>query len=105
VTGPLSSTANLLAADGDTGRFWTHLLAALGRTGAVPRGVLSTLQPKLTGADAAFPQLLVAGLERLREPVVLVLDDFHTIATRQLLDAVQQLLRRAPRQLASRGRP
>jgi LuxR family maltose regulon positive regulatory protein len=83
--------------DGDPLRFWAHVLTALRQSGA-PESVLETLPAHLPSADGAFQHLLEDGFGRLPEPVVLVLDDFHTISTPRVLDAVQTMLRHsAPR--------
>jgi LuxR family maltose regulon positive regulatory protein len=86
-------------ADNEPVRFWSYVLAALVRAGVEPgRDILRTSSPR-PGAAAMFLPFLVGGLSELREPVVLVLDDFHEIVDRDVLDGVAFLLRHAPPQL------
>ena len=83
--------------DNDPARFWTHVLAALCRSGAVPAdNQLQTLQPQ---ADEALLPLLVNGLEELVSPVVLVLDDVHELTDARVLQGIEFLVRHAPPQL------
>jgi LuxR family transcriptional regulator, maltose regulon positive regulatory protein len=85
--------------DNEPVRFWTYVLAALCRSGAVPaeRG-LQTLTPSPQGDDALLPMLL-HGLEKLASPVVLVLDDLHEITEPRVLHGIEFLVRHAPPQL------
>src|SRR5512132_2183198 len=54
--------------DNDPVRFWTYLLAALRRSGALPDGSgLPALVPSPHGDDALLP-LLLHGLEELASP-------------------------------------
>jgi LuxR family transcriptional regulator, maltose regulon positive regulatory protein len=85
--------------DSDAARFWSSVLAALRQAGGSVGGVLQSLEPRLQATDGDFPRLLLDVLARLPEPVVLVLDDFHTLGGPEAARAVQVLLRRAPRQL------
>ncbi len=91
---------SLDADDNDAGRFWSYLVAALQRSGAVPAG--GTLQA-LAGLPPGSGQLqltsLVNGLAELEVPVIVVLDDFHEISDPAFLRGVQFLLRHAPPQL------
>jgi LuxR family transcriptional regulator, maltose regulon positive regulatory protein len=83
--------------DNDPARFWTHVLAALCRSGAVPAdNQLQTLQPQ---ADEALLPLLVNGLDELVSPVVLVLDDVHELTDARVLHGIEFLVRHAPPQL------
>jgi LuxR family transcriptional regulator, maltose regulon positive regulatory protein len=82
--------------DNDPARFWTYVLAALCRSGAVPADSgLRTLQPQ---ADALLP-LLVNGLDELPSPVALVLDDVHELTDARVLQGIEFLVRHAPPQL------
>jgi LuxR family transcriptional regulator, maltose regulon positive regulatory protein len=85
--------------DNDPVRFWTYVLAALGRSGAVPAdSALLAVQPSPTDDDALLPSLL-HGLEELASPVVLVLDDVHELTEPQVLSELDFLIRHAPPQL------
>jgi LuxR family transcriptional regulator, maltose regulon positive regulatory protein len=82
--------------DNDPVRFWTYVLAALCRSGAVPADSrLRTLQPSPRGDDALLPSLL-QGLDELASPVVLVLDDVHELTAPQVLNGIGFLVRHAP---------
>ena len=83
--------------DNDPARFWTYVLAALCRSGAVPAdSELQTLQPQ---ADDALLPLLVSGLDKLAAPVVLVLDDLHVLTELRVLHGIEFLVRHTPPQL------
>jgi LuxR family transcriptional regulator, maltose regulon positive regulatory protein len=86
-------------ADVDPDRFWASVLAALRQVGGTTSSVLHTLQPRLQGADGDLPQLLFGALARLPEPVVLVLDDFHTVGVSEVVRAAEAQVRRTPPQL------
>jgi len=74
------------------------VLAALRRSGAVPRdSVLPTLRPSPRGDDAQLP-LLVHGLDELASPVVLVFDDVHELTEPRVLGGIEFLIRYAPPQ-------
>jgi LuxR family transcriptional regulator, maltose regulon positive regulatory protein len=84
--------------DNDPVRFWTYVLAALCRSGAVPADSgLRTLLPS-RGDDTLLPSLL-QGLDELASPVVLVLDDVHELTEPGVLDGLGFLVRHAPPQL------
>jgi LuxR family transcriptional regulator, maltose regulon positive regulatory protein len=85
--------------DNDPVRFWTYVLAALCRSGALPADSgLQTLMPSPQGDDALLPMLL-HGLEELASPVVLVLDDVHELTEPRVLHGIELLVRHAPPQL------
>jgi LuxR family transcriptional regulator, maltose regulon positive regulatory protein len=85
--------------DQDPARFWGHVLAALGQTGACPPdGLLAHLEPS-PGVDQRFLVSLVNGLDELPEPVVLVLDDLHEAGGPAMTAGLQFVLRHAPPQL------
>ena len=85
--------------DNDPVRFWAYVLAALGRSGAVPAdsGLLA-VQPSPADDDALLASLL-HGLEELASPVVLVLDDVHELTEPRVLSGLDFLIRHAPPQL------
>jgi LuxR family transcriptional regulator, maltose regulon positive regulatory protein len=85
--------------DNDLVQFWTYVLAALCRSGAVPADdQLQSLLPSPEGDDALLP-LLVHGLDQLAAPVVLVLDDVHELTDARVLQGIEFLIRHAPPQL------
>ncbi|HEV2931418.1 MAG TPA: LuxR C-terminal-related transcriptional regulator [Propionibacteriaceae bacterium] len=85
--------------DDDPDRFWTYVLAALCRSGAVPAdSQLQALLP-LRQADEALLPLIVHWLEDLDRPVILVLDDLHELTDAQVLQGIEFLVRHAPPQL------
>jgi LuxR family transcriptional regulator, maltose regulon positive regulatory protein len=85
--------------DNEPVRFWTYVLAALCRSGALPADSgLQTLIPSPQGDDALLPSLL-HGVEELASPVVLVLDDVHEITEPRVLHGIEFLVRHAPPQL------
>jgi len=82
--------------DNDPVRFWTYVLAALGRSGALPDDSgLRTLVPSPEGDDTLLAVLL-HGLEELARPVVLVLDDVHELTEPRVLHGIEFLIRHAP---------
>ncbi len=89
---------SLDAGDDDPGRLWWHVVSALERAcpeldGQDLRRALRTQVPDI--ADAVIPKL-VTWLERLQEPVVLVLDDFHVIREPDCHQQVASLLLHLP---------
>ncbi|HSO54513.1 MAG TPA: LuxR C-terminal-related transcriptional regulator [Actinomycetes bacterium] len=85
--------------DNDPVRFWAYVLAALGRSGAVPADSgLRAVQPSPADDDALLASLL-HGLEELASPVVLVLDDVHELTEPRVLSGLDFLIRYAPPQL------
>jgi LuxR family maltose regulon positive regulatory protein len=79
--------------DNDPVRFWTYVLGALCRSGAVPPGNrLQTMVPSPEGDDGLLP-LLVQGLDELASPVLLVLDDVHELTDPRVLHGIEFLLR------------
>jgi LuxR family transcriptional regulator, maltose regulon positive regulatory protein len=87
------------AGDNDPARFWTYVLAALRRSGALPPdSVLRSLAPR-PGLDESFLPRLVSGLAELPAPVVLILDDVQEITDAAVLEGLKFLLHHAPPQL------
>src|SRR5215217_8822609 len=90
---------SLDTADNQAGKFWAYVLAALCRSGAVPGdSALRALAPP-PDPDEGFLSPLVSGLAELPTPVVLVLDDLHSITQAAVLEGLEFLLRHAPPQL------
>ncbi len=79
--------------------FWSYFVAAIRSAAEIPRGnPLAGLAPGLGGADENLRRL-VAGLSRLPEPVVVVLDDFQLVHEPAVLSRMAELLRHPPAQL------
>jgi LuxR family maltose regulon positive regulatory protein len=80
--------------DDSTASFWDAVLTALRVSGSVPGGhPLARLSPE-GGISAEFLVALNRGLDALREPTTLVLDDFHVIADDNVMTAVTDLVSR-----------
>ncbi len=85
--------------DNDLQAFWSDLLGALAIGGALPPGsALLEVEPA-SGFGDQQAQLIRAGLAELPAMVTLVLDDFHHIHDRTVLESVGQLLDHQPPQL------
>ncbi len=79
--------------------FWTYFVAAIRTAADIPRGnPLAGLAPGLGVGDESLRRL-VAGLSRLPEPVVVVLDDFQFVHEPAVLARLAELLRHPPPQL------
>lgn len=86
--------------DNDSTRFWTYVVSAL-RTfdSTVGKNTLSAL---MTSQPPSFQSLLTSlinDLERLREPCVLVLEDYHAITSTEINEAVSFLIQHLPESL------
>ena len=82
--------------DNDPQTFWAYVVAALRRTGALPAENPLAEMTSVPRDERERAQRMLAGLSRLPDPTVLVLDDFHVIDDRQVLDEVGALLRHPP---------
>jgi LuxR family transcriptional regulator, maltose regulon positive regulatory protein len=83
--------------DDDPARFWSHVVAALRSSGAVPPdGLLAGLGPPSPDALQGFLAVLVNGLAELPEPVVLVLDDLHEATGPAVVAGLRFVLKQAP---------
>ena len=84
--------------DNDPARLWWHVVCALQR--ACPKldadDILGALRIQLPDLEGTLLPLLVNKLARLREPVVLVLDDYHVVRERGCHDQVAFLLLHLP---------
>lgn len=91
---------SLDAADDDPGRFFAYFVAALqvvdGRLGRALGGVLSAGQLPTTDVISAT---LINDIWTLEAPLVLVLDDFHVIQNRFILQALETMLTNWPQPL------
>jgi LuxR family transcriptional regulator, maltose regulon positive regulatory protein len=86
--------------DNDPNRFWSYLIhacqPALGEAGENALAILRTPQPL---PDDTIPALLINGLDGQDLPLVLILDDFHTIQNTALHTGLLFLLEHLPRNL------
>jgi len=90
---------SLDATDNSPRTFWSYVVGALRAATTPPPGnPLAHLVPGL-GRDQESLRRLVAGLERLPDPVVLVLDDLHLVDDPGVLADLAILLRLPVRQL------
>jgi LuxR family maltose regulon positive regulatory protein len=107
--GPAVAWVSLDEHDDDVGRFWSYVVAALARVSdTVDAEALPLLQGPTAASEAAMASLLNA-LGELPRDVVLVLDDYHAVTSREIHDAVGYLLDHLPPQvhlvLSSRSDP
>jgi LuxR family maltose regulon positive regulatory protein len=95
--------------DNDPGTFWTYVVTALhGVAGGVGSAALDLLRSPQPPTEAALVSL-VNELQELPSEVVLVLDDYHVVESREIHDGMAFLLEHLPAQanllLATPGRP
>ncbi|GAA1036749.1 LuxR family transcriptional regulator [Virgisporangium ochraceum] len=93
--------------DNDRTRFWAHVVAALDGLDAIaPGSTLARLEPSTGVTDGTLVRIL-DGLDELTKPVVLVLDDFHELRRRRVLDDLDDLLLYPPEglRLLTRSEP
>jgi len=99
---------SLDAGDNDPTRFWSYVLAAL-QAVAPEVGETSLLQLLTSQSLPAVVGALVNALADISGDVVLVLDDYHVIESRDVHESVTFLIEHIPRQLhvvlASRADP
>ncbi|HYI20387.1 MAG TPA: LuxR C-terminal-related transcriptional regulator [Solirubrobacteraceae bacterium] len=88
---------SLDTSDADRRRFWRGVFAALRRGGAGEPAASLALHPA-EDIGIAIPALVNA-LDRLEDPVVLVLDDLHELGDSPVLDDLDRLLRHPPENL------
>ncbi len=91
---------SLDAGDDDPKRFWRYLLLAADQAGAAA-GAIALRRLDAAGSDVLRDVLpaFVNELTSSRDPVVLVLDDYHLITSAQVHTSVATLLDRCPPQL------
>ncbi|HEY5856490.1 MAG TPA: LuxR C-terminal-related transcriptional regulator [Aldersonia sp.] len=79
--------------------FWTQVLGALTVADALPSD--NPLRALLPGTEFGLPEVarIADELDRLPEPVVIVIDDFHRITDPAVLESVSHLLDRRPSKL------
>jgi LuxR family maltose regulon positive regulatory protein len=91
---------SLDAADNDPVRYWNHLLSALEQV--APEYLLSTrVWLQTVGLDMSESLMvpLLNELSMLKDPLVLVLDDFHMIKSEDIHQAMAYLIHYLPRSL------
>jgi LuxR family maltose regulon positive regulatory protein len=87
---------NLDDTDNDPTTFWSDVLAALSKSGGVPRrNLIHDLSPNAR-FDSSQTDRIRAGLAELSQPVVLVLDDLHAVHDTRVLDALGRMLDHPP---------
>ncbi|MGY1604895.1 LuxR C-terminal-related transcriptional regulator [Geodermatophilus sp. SYSU D00815] len=84
--------------DDDPVVFWTYLLTAVRTAHGVGAGALALLQSSRAPIDEVLA-VLVNELDAVADDVVLVLDDYHVVATRAVHDGVAFLLDHLPPQV------
>ena len=92
-----SAWVTLDQTDNDANRFWMYIVSALRSINAsIGKATLSTL---LASQPSSFEPLLtplINDLARLNEVSVLVLEDFHLITSREIMDGVSFLIQHLP---------
>ena len=81
----------------DAQRFWLHVIDAL--ADAAGDDVIERVSPAPGFAGAVVAERLLAQLERLEEPVQVVIDDLHELDSEDALAWLETLLARLPAQL------
>ncbi len=98
--GPHAAWLSLDPGDSDPARFWAYAVAAL-RTATgddLGAGALALLESSQPPTDAVVTALL-NDLLAVAHEVVLVLDDYHVIASREVHEGLAYLLERLPAQV------
>jgi LuxR family maltose regulon positive regulatory protein len=80
--------------EGDAQRFWLDLIDAL--ADAAGDQVIERVSPAPTLTGAVVVERLLAHLQRLEEPLVLVIDDLHELDSEDALGWLEMLLTRLP---------
>lgn len=88
-------------ADNDPARFWTFVIRACRSAGEdIGGAVLELLESQTRCADEAIPTLLINDLSAQVHPLLLVLDDYHTIQHASIQTSLLFLLEHLPPQLS-----
>ena len=91
---------SLEPADDDEGRFFAYLVAALQSVDEnLGRELADLLRAGQTPPVAALTTTLLNDIHSLQRDLILVLDDFHVIRERAILDALARLIAGGPDQL------
>jgi LuxR family transcriptional regulator, maltose regulon positive regulatory protein len=80
----------------DSTTFWAAVLLATTRAAGEPGTALASLVPPRGATDPAFVPSLLTVIEEELPDLLLVLDDVHELQDRGVLEALRQLLERAP---------
>ncbi len=78
--------------------FWAEWLTAVQRV-APPRSALTRIAPPRAGTPPGFVLQLLNGFTQLEEPLIVVIDDFHTVQSPEIAATFDELLRAAPASL------
>ena len=81
----------------DAQRFWLHVIDAI--ADAAGDDVIERVSPAPRFAGAVVVERLLAQLERIEQPVQLVIDDLHELGSEDALAWLEMLLTRLPAQL------
>jgi LuxR family maltose regulon positive regulatory protein len=97
------------ASDSDPARFWSHVVAAVGRACPIAAGDLQQVVVGARGDDLAVVPALVNALEEVALPLVVVVDDYHLIDDETVHRGVARLVDLCPPEvtlvLATRADP
>lgn len=86
--------------ESDPSHFWGQVLDAVRSSGVLPAdSALATLVPTSLAETAELVGHLSAGLDRIDEPIVLVLDDVHHLRSAEALASLETLLAEPPHTL------
>jgi LuxR family maltose regulon positive regulatory protein len=86
--------------ESDATRFWATVMDALRDSGAIaPGDPLATVAPAPLGGHDELLRGLLEGLERLGEPLVVVLEDLHHLRSNDALAGLETVVTKAPEQL------
>lgn len=99
VAGSAACWLTLDADDNDASRLAADLLAALASAELEPGDALSSLIPPMGARVDDFLPRFVNGLDALRAPTLLVLDDVHELSSPQAVAMLDLLVRYAPERL------
>ena len=84
--------------DNDPSRFWSYVISALQDVFFSGSSTLSVIQTSPTlPPNETFITELINELDKLQQPLTLVLDDYHFIETQTIHDGLSFLLEHAPR--------
>lgn len=85
--------------DSDPARFWTYLVATIGRAHPIDAPVLQAALGGSQGDDLVVVSALVNELAEVAEPLVIVIDDFHLIDDASVQRGMERLIDLGPRQV------
>ncbi len=86
--------------DGDLSRFITYLVAALQTVDpGLGQAIPAMLQPPQPSPTAAILTVLINDISHFAAPIVLVLDDYHTVESEPVYEVVASLIEHMPANL------